>query len=929
MPKVPLYDETMRSPDLKPGLNFRDPTRASADQFGAGIGRGMTAVGQGLGSLAADVAAVQAFDDTMTAKDRDNAFADWDRNAKYGPDGFLTKQGKDAIDGWKGYEEAARAKRAELGQGLSPGASRAYSDASASRLNGSLNQGIAHTAKERMSWFSQSSASRAEVFKNDALVAFNNPSEVDKNIAAGILELRERGKVEGWDADTQRVKEMEYASDIHKNITMHIAQTDPVKAEEYRQKNAKYLTGVHQSELDGKLEHAVDEEQSRRYSDQFMTRGRGGTSAEMAAVIDQAAAREGVSASLMRRVVAIESGGRPGAVTGSYKGLGQLSDAEFAKHMPEGGDILSPADNARATARKLKSEAEWFRSKYGREPTGTDIYMIHQQGQGGYDAHVSNPNAPAWQNMASTAEGRDKGEAWAKKAVWGNVPDDMKKLFPGGVESVTSGDLMKVWRSKMGEGDAPAAPAGVMRPGPTRERAFLLSKLTPGHDDSHINGMDGAFAANLAAMLQDAPPGIREGLGIMSGTRTRDRQIELFNQSDKTGRMVAFPSGYVKPDGSVAPGSNHEHGLAADLSFNGQSLKYAPKEVIDWVHANAGKYGLHFPMSWENWHVEPIDARRSGPTTSGTVVSRSDSVTPRAAMPSYDDVSSFLQSIPNARQRELTRQRIVQSMELRAKAEGEARKAAQMALFDVVERGGTPDDLPLEQRLLAGRGELEAAWEYRKKKLDGSFRSDDDALVYQMKRDAIDNPEAFAKIDLDAYKYNLSKSTLNDLKNSQLEYRKDRTAHATASSAMKIADADLEAAGLTMTGKKDDERVIVAQRIARFQLELTKEIEAFKAANKQAPSQTDVRAILDKLLRPVIFREDGMLWNSDTKGFNFERGYRPDNTRIIGNVAYESIPTADRNQVAAALEAKLKRKPSKTEVAAYWNEYLMSRDGGR
>jgi hypothetical protein len=60
-------------------------------------------------------------------------------------------------------------------------------------------------------------------------------------------------------------------------------------------------------------------------------------------------------------------------------------------------------------------------------------------------------------NMANTAEGRQKGENWAKAAIWGNIPDQIKAQFPGGVNTVTSGDFFNIWRNKV-EGGQPVQP---------------------------------------------------------------------------------------------------------------------------------------------------------------------------------------------------------------------------------------------------------------------------------------------------------------------------------------------------------------------------------------------------------------------------------------------------------------------------------------
>jgi len=165
-------------------------------------------------------------------------------------------------------------------------------------------------------------------------------------------------------------------------------------------------------------------------------------------IIEKHARRVGIDPAWLKRIMQIESGGNTMNVTGSYKGLFQLSQKEFGRHGGF-GDIHDPELNTMAAANKLAAEKVRFSEKFGRDPTLKDIYMIHQQGEGGYAAHVKNPDAPAWKNMASTGEGRQRGEAWAKKAIWGNIPDNLKAKY-GSVENVTSRQFTEeIWGAKM------------------------------------------------------------------------------------------------------------------------------------------------------------------------------------------------------------------------------------------------------------------------------------------------------------------------------------------------------------------------------------------------------------------------------------------------------------------------------------------------
>ena len=62
---------------------------------------------------------------------------------------------------------------------------------------------------------------------------------------------------------------------------------------------------------------------------------------------------------------------------------------------------------------------------------------------------MSNPDVPAWQNMYRTVEGQKKGAAWARLAIWGNIPQDQRVRFPAGVDSVTSRQFMELWERKL------------------------------------------------------------------------------------------------------------------------------------------------------------------------------------------------------------------------------------------------------------------------------------------------------------------------------------------------------------------------------------------------------------------------------------------------------------------------------------------------
>jgi hypothetical protein len=165
------------------------------------------------------------------------------------------------------------------------------------------------------------------------------------------------------------------------------------------------------------------------------------------AEIEQAAMLFDVDVGMMKAFARIESDYNPKAKTGKYKCLFQLSDSEFAKYWQ--GDIYDIRDCSIAAARKFATEAAEFEKDVGRKATAAELYCIHQQGYQGCAFHYAAPNQLAWKNMYLTSEGQEKGKAWARKAIWGNVPSDLKNKIKGGVEALTSGQFIALWTERV------------------------------------------------------------------------------------------------------------------------------------------------------------------------------------------------------------------------------------------------------------------------------------------------------------------------------------------------------------------------------------------------------------------------------------------------------------------------------------------------
>jgi hypothetical protein len=178
--------------------------------------------------------------------------------------------------------------------------------------------------------------------------------------------------------------------------------------------------------------------------------------------ITRAADSFGLDENFLKAVAKIESDFNPKNRTGSYIGLFQLSKGEF-KHFGSGsGEITNSRDNAIAAAYKFVIEAEMFEYVTHKRPTIADLYLIHQQGWQGAAEHVSHPDWVAWRSMCATDEGKQKGEHWCKKAIWGNMLPAVKKEWKS-VDRLTSAGFVAMWRSRIDTLYARYADAGTQQ----------------------------------------------------------------------------------------------------------------------------------------------------------------------------------------------------------------------------------------------------------------------------------------------------------------------------------------------------------------------------------------------------------------------------------------------------------------------------------
>ena len=115
------------------------------------------------------------------------------------------------------------------------------------------------------------------------------------------------------------------------------------------------------------------------------------------------------------------------------------------------------------------------------------------------------------------------------------------------------------------------------------------------------------YAARVAAMLAAADNELGpRALTITSAYRSPEVQARLFADAVRKYGSEAAARKWVAPPGR----SQHNRGLAVDFANSAGSLLRDPNSrEARWIAANAERFGLAVPMSWEPWQVELPGAR--------------------------------------------------------------------------------------------------------------------------------------------------------------------------------------------------------------------------------------------------------------------------------------------------------------------------------
>lgn len=344
--KVPNALVPRTRPSSQP-LAYLSDAGATPEAFGAGIGRGLAAVG---GAVESYQAKLQARDEQTDRFSSLTNFSEFDTRVST----RLAEMKRDADPSGKGFTKSAAAE---------------YDRMQADFLKNDVTPELQEEFRYRASQIKQRVIGESVDFQYKAGDSFYKVG-ID-NIYQGAL----KGLDPSTGGDPTQLEA--YKSQVFEAIDVSdLAEIDKV--------TLKRNTAIGLESIAYKETYKVTKAVSV-----------GNLPDTVGGVVDAAADRYGVPKSAMRTTAWLESRGNPGAKNpnSSAGGLFQFIDSTARGYGLK--NKYDEAESADAAARLMRDNMNGLRKTLGRDPSDGELYLAHQQGLGGAQKLLGNPNALA------------------------------------------------------------------------------------------------------------------------------------------------------------------------------------------------------------------------------------------------------------------------------------------------------------------------------------------------------------------------------------------------------------------------------------------------------------------------------------------------------------------------------------------------------
>lgn len=349
---VPVYEGSVAQ---RPILQQALTVKATENDFGAQVGKGMQSLGEGLGKMAEVASKLRDLQADTTAKDSKTAFERAKLALEHGDNGYLNTSGQSAVEGYPGYEEAL-AKLQKTFEPKDPLAAGKYEAMVAPVVTTGLEAAIKHKAQGQKEWVGKAAEGRLSLAKDQAIVGYNKPEQVSSSVASGVAEIYNLGKLNGWTPEVTAAKAMEFTTGLHTGVAMTMVGKPggATAAMDYLKANNAQVDPKIRAEVEKKIRPFAIDEKGKQIATEIVSEKRtpaGAADEVVTGAVDKAPSGKADTGS--GKDVGTRGGGNAGkdTVVRTDKSVGNSADGGDAK--AQSGQLSADGVNG-ATAEELQ-----------------------------------------------------------------------------------------------------------------------------------------------------------------------------------------------------------------------------------------------------------------------------------------------------------------------------------------------------------------------------------------------------------------------------------------------------------------------------------------------------------------------------------------------------------------------------------------------
>lgn len=252
MPSAPEYRRRVES---RPIRQQGAQVQTSAASFGAPVGQGLQAFGEGLSNVATAIDYRNALQSDAKAREAFNSYMTEQRNVLYAPEtGYLTRTGANALNNREDMARDLENLRAQYAEGLDPRALKAFNEQVDGLQQQADQSGVVHSATQTRDYIVAESKATVNGFIEEAVVNWNNPEIFQENLGKALAEQRNLAAVQGWDAATLQQGSTALTSNAYRQQAIMIADNKNAReAQNFIDANRDKLTQADEHDLDAAL----------------------------------------------------------------------------------------------------------------------------------------------------------------------------------------------------------------------------------------------------------------------------------------------------------------------------------------------------------------------------------------------------------------------------------------------------------------------------------------------------------------------------------------------------------------------------------------------------------------------------------------------------------------------------------------------------